>query len=79
MAQRTAQSAIPDALRNFDLLPNSAHVRQPVVEGLISGSGSTVWRMVERGTLPKPHKLSERVTGWNVGELRLALAARRAA
>lgn len=75
MAQRTAPSAIPDALKNFDSLPDSANVRQPVVEGLFACSSATVWRRVKRGTLPAPRKLSERVTAWNVGDLRKVLAA----
>lgn len=75
MAQRTDPSAIPDALKNFDSLPDSANVRQPVVEGLVGCSAATVWRMVKRGTLPAPRKLSDRVTAWNVGQLRKALAA----
>jgi hypothetical protein len=68
MAHRTDQSAIPDALKNFDLFPDSASVRLPVVQSLF------VWRMVKRGTLPAPRKLSVRVTAWSVGELRQALA-----
>ena len=75
MAHRTDPSALPNALKNFDSLPDSANVRQPVVQGLWSCSPATVWRMVKRGTLPAPRKLSERVTAWNVGELRQALAA----
>ena len=75
MAQRTAQSAIPDALKNFDSLPDSANVRQPVVEGLYGCSSATVWRNVKKGIIPAPKKLSERVTAWNVGDLRKALAA----
>jgi predicted DNA-binding transcriptional regulator AlpA len=70
------QSAIPSALENFDSLPDSAHVRQPVVQALLGCSGATVWRMSSRGDLPKPKKLSERVTAWNVGELRAVLANR---
>jgi predicted DNA-binding transcriptional regulator AlpA len=65
---------VPDALRHFDSLPDSAHVRLPVVEALYSCSGSTVWRNVRRGKIPAPVKLSERITGWNVGELRRARA-----
>ena len=72
MTQRTDLSAVPDALKNFDSLPDSANVRQPVVEALFSCSSATVWRMVKRGKL-KPRKLSERVTAFNVGELRMAL------
>lgn len=76
MAQRTTPpSTIPDALRNFDSLPDSANVRQPVVQALVGCSAATVWRMVKRGTLPKPRKLSERLTAWNVGELRKVLTS----
>jgi predicted DNA-binding transcriptional regulator AlpA len=67
--------AIPDALQNFDLLPDSANVRQPVVEALFACSSATVWRRVKDRRIPKPKKLSARVTAWNVGELRRALAA----
>jgi len=74
MAHRTDPDALPAALINFDSLPDSANVRQPVVQGLFTCSPATVWRMVKRGTLPKPRKLSTRVTAWNVGELRQALA-----
>ncbi len=75
MAHHTDPSAIPDALTNYESLPESAHVRLPVVQALVGCSSATVWRMVKRGTLPAPRKLSERVTAWNVGDLRKALAA----
>jgi len=65
---------ISDALKNFSLLPDDAHVRQPVVEALFACSPATVWRMVKRGTLPAPKKFSARVSAWNVGELRKVLA-----
>lgn len=74
MTKQTASKVIPDALKNFDLLPDSANVRQPVVQGLVGCSAATVWRMVKRGTLPKTHKISTRITVWNVGELRAVLA-----
>lgn len=74
MAQHTDLSAIPDALKNFDSLPDAANVRLPVVQSLCSCSAATVWRMVKRGSLPAPRKISERVTAWSVGELRKALA-----
>ena len=76
MVQHTKnERAIPDALRHFDSLPDSASVRLPVVAALVGCSTATVWRMVKRGTLPAPRKLLERVTAWNVGDLRKALAA----
>ena len=58
---------------NFDWLPNSAYVRLPVVKTLFACSPATVWRRVNSGHIPKPKKLSLRVTCWNVGELRQAL------
>lgn len=75
MNKNSSQNSIPAALGNFDQLPDSAHVRQPVVQALVGCSAATVWRMVKRGTLPAPRKLSQRVTAWNVGALRKALAA----
>jgi predicted DNA-binding transcriptional regulator AlpA len=73
MAEHT-DTDLPAALRHFDSLPDSANVRQPVVEALYCCSGATVWRGVKRGTIPAPRKLSPRVTAWNVGSLRRALA-----
>jgi prophage regulatory protein len=70
-----ATAAIPRALAHFDTLPDAACVRQPVVQGLFGVSSATVWRMVKRGTLPAPRKLSAKVTAWNVGELRRCLNA----
>lgn len=64
---------IPASLRNFDDLPDSANVRLPVVAALFACSSVTVWRRVKAGTLPAPRKLGERVTAWNVGELRKVL------
>lgn len=75
MAQRTDPSALPEAFENFDTLPAAANVRPAIVAMLLGCSLATVWRMVRRGTLPAPRKISDRVTGFNVGELRQVLAA----
>lgn len=64
----------PRSLANFDSLPDSAYVRVGTVAGLLDCSKVTVWRKSKNGTLPKPKKLSDRVTGWQVGELRKSLA-----
>ncbi len=61
-------------LANFDQLPDSAHVRQPVVEALYACSSATLWRRVKEGKIPAPKKLSARISAWNVGELRSDLA-----
>jgi predicted DNA-binding transcriptional regulator AlpA len=66
---------IPEALENFDNLPDSAYVTQPVVEGLFACSAPTVWRRIKTGLIPKPKRFSTRCSRWNVGELRAALEA----
>lgn len=66
-------NVINPALSNFSQLPNEAQVRLPVVKGILSVSGATVWRMVRAGKL-KTYKLTERTTTFNVGELRALLA-----
>lgn len=68
---------INSALRNADLLPDSAQVRLPVVKGLFGVSGATVWRMVKAGKL-KTYKLTERTTTFNMGEIRALLNSIRA-
>ena len=73
--QADKSKAVPEALKNFDQLPDSASVRQPVVQSLYACSSASVWRGVKAGRIPKPRKLSPRITCWNVGELRAALAA----
>jgi hypothetical protein len=78
MAMRSDPGAIPDALKNFDSLPDAANVRLPVVKGLYSCSGPTVWRNVRRGIIPAPEKHSPGCTTWNVGKLRRALEGRTA-
>lgn len=54
---------------DFDALPHSAYVRRVTVEKLFACSPATVWRWVQQGLLPKPHKRGG-LTLWNVGELR---------
>lgn len=71
MSQQT--TVINPALRDFDQLPNEAQVRLPVVKGILSVSGATVWRMCRAGKL-RSYKLTERTTTFNVGELRALLA-----
>lgn len=66
--------AIPDSLKHFDSLPDSANVKEPVVCGLLDCSPATVWRRVKDGRLPQPTRLG-RMTFWNVGQLRKALGA----
>lgn len=67
------------ALESFDRLPNSAHVRLPVVAALFGCSPATIWRRVAEGRLPKPKRFGPRMSAWSVAELRAALASMEAA
>ena len=69
------QNTINTTLRDFDQLPNSQQIRLPVVKALLGVSSATVWRMVKSKQL-KAHKLTERTTTFNVGELRALLASK---
>lgn len=60
---------------SFEQLPDCAFVRQPIVEALFACSSATVWRRVAERRIPQPRKISHRVTAWNVGQLRAALAS----
>lgn len=74
MTQLKAQDSIPESLKHFDSLPDSAQVRLPTVTALFACSPATIWRRVKAGTIPKPVRLSPRVTAWNVGQLRAVLS-----
>jgi len=79
MSQVTTEVATKHPVSTFSQLPNEAFVNIQTVKALHGCSASTVWREVQRGHIPKPHKLSIRTTRWNVGELRTSLAAKMGA
>jgi predicted DNA-binding transcriptional regulator AlpA len=68
----------------FDALPDSAYIREsqlvqspkrPEATAPLPFSAPTLWRKVKAGTFPRPVKLSERVTAWNVGTVRAWMTA----
>ena len=72
----------------FDALPDSAFIREsqlvqspkrPDRPAPLPFSAPTLWRKVKAGTFPKPIKLSERVTAWNVGTVRAWMTAQATA
>ena len=69
-----APDPIAPHLAHFDNLPDSAHVRLPVVAAIHSIGPATVWRWVKSGRLPAPVKLGPNTTAWRVGALRQAMA-----
>lgn len=65
--------------RAFDDLPDAAFVREAgLLKVVVPFSSPTLWRKCKAGEFPKPVKLSDRVTAWNVGEVRQWLAAQSA-
>lgn len=66
--------SIPEALANFDQLPDSANIRLPIVMRLYGISSASVWRGVKSGIIPKPRKLTPRTTAWLVADIRKALS-----
>lgn len=73
-AQPNANQPLSAEITNFSLLPDAAHVRLPIVKLLYGCSSATVWRAVKSQSIPAPRRLAARVTAWNVGDLRKALA-----
>jgi prophage regulatory protein len=79
-----AQTEAPPSF-TLDDLPDSAWLREAQLvrsgkspESAIAPlpfSAPTLWRKVKNGTFPKPTKLSERVSAWQVGQVRAWLAA----
>jgi prophage regulatory protein len=71
----------------FDALPDSAFIREsqlvqspkrPGTPAPLPFSAPTLWRMVAKGKFPRPIKLSERVTCWQVGSVRAWMASQEA-
>jgi predicted DNA-binding transcriptional regulator AlpA len=59
-------------------LPEVGFVRQAqLIPAIIPFSHATLWRKVAAGDFPKPVKLSERVTAWDVRDIRAWLDSRR--
>jgi predicted DNA-binding transcriptional regulator AlpA len=59
-------------------LPEVGFVRQAqLIPSIIPFSHATLWRKVASGEFPKPVKLSERVTAWDVRDVRAWLESRR--
>jgi len=55
---------------DFDLLPDAAFVRLPIVLSIFPYSKSTLYENINKNLFPRPVKLSDRIAAWNVGRLR---------
>lgn len=65
---------VSEALANFDALPDDAILRVHATARICGCGPATIWRGARTGTFPKAVKLSQKITGWRVGELRKYLA-----
>lgn len=74
--QQSIHTNIPEALANFDQLPDSAYIRLPVLQRLYGVSAATIWRGIKQNKIPKGCKLSERCTAWSVKAIRADLASK---
>jgi predicted DNA-binding transcriptional regulator AlpA len=60
---------ISESVRNFDALPDSAHVSATTAATITGTSTATVWRWAKDGRLTAK-KIGARNTRFNVGEIR---------
>ncbi|ENO3941156.1 AlpA family phage regulatory protein [Aeromonas veronii] len=56
-------------------LPAEGYVRAKVLAPMLGIAVVTLWRWAATGKFPKPIKLGERVTAWDVGHVRAYMAA----
>lgn len=59
-----------DSYQTYGLLPANGFVRLADLRAVLPFSDSTLWRMVAKGSFPKPLKLSARVTAWRAEDVR---------
>lgn len=57
---------------DMDNLPDAAFIRAKplILSGFLPFSKATLWRLAKAGRFPKPVKLSDNITAWNVGAVR---------
>lgn len=66
----------PEALAQFNTLPDSAFVRLNIVTRIYGVSAATIWRNSKKQLMPSPVKVSVRCTAWSVKAIRADLAAK---
>ena len=59
-----------------NVLSVTGYVRQSQLLQFIPFSSATLWRKVSAGQFPRPRKLSERVTAWDVADIRAWMESR---
>ena len=72
---QTVANTINPALRDFDQLPDNAHLRPKICAQLLGVSIATFWRLSKAKRL-RTHKLTERTTTVKVSDLRAFMTAK---
>jgi predicted DNA-binding transcriptional regulator AlpA len=65
---------LDESIRNFDALPDSAHVPVTTAGAVLGVSGATIWRMTKAGRLTA-RRIGERNTRFSVREIRALIAS----
>jgi len=73
---KTVANTINPALRDFDLLPDSAMIRPKPSAQLLGVSISTLWRLIRDKKIPV-NRLTERTTTIKAGDLRAFMAGKQ--
>ena len=66
---------VTESTKNFDALPDSAHVPARTVAAVIGMSEATVWRLAKAGKLTPKKPAAAKGTRFSVGEVRKLIAA----
>lgn len=61
------------------VIPTNGYIRPKRLASLLGVSEATIWRKAKNGTLPRPIKLSERVTAFDAVEINAWIKSRKEA
>lgn len=59
------------------VMPTNGYIRPKRLAELLGVSEATIWRKAKNGTLPRPVKLSERVTAFDAVEINAWIKSRK--
>ncbi|MBH3072463.1 helix-turn-helix transcriptional regulator [Serratia liquefaciens] len=65
--------------RTEPTFPTNGYIRPKRLAELLGVSEATIWRKAKNGTLPRPIKLSERVTAFDAVEINAWIKSRKEA
>lgn len=66
----STESSLDPDLAEFDVLPNCALVRLPIVCRVTGRSRASIYADISAGLFPPPRKIGKRASAWVVGDIR---------